>query len=71
MKIEREANRTFCKYCGEPLAAGRHAISEDIARGHNENCPKCSTDTMAVCMLGLGHFIYVCEKCGHRWSNIN
>lgn len=71
MKVQRSTEKTFCDYCKEPLVLGRHAIPMDLAKTlPKEKCGKCQTESLVSCILGLGHFVYVCEKCGHRWSNI-
>ncbi|MBI4669814.1 MAG: hypothetical protein HY747_11670 [Elusimicrobia bacterium] len=72
MTIKRQTEQIFCKYCGEPKSLGNHAIALDLAQKiEKEKCRKCGTMTMAVCWLGLGHFVYLCEKCGKQWSNID
>lgn len=70
-RVRREPATTFCEYCGEVRAMGRHAIPADLAASlPKEKCSKCKTEAAVACTLGLGHFVYVCEKCGNKWSNI-
>lgn len=70
-KVKRSTEKVFCEYCGEPLAVGRHAIPLDLAKQDPQACPKCGKNTFPACMLGLGHFVYACEKCEYHWSNID
>lgn len=70
-KINRKKGTYFCEYCGEPKGLGRHAIEEDLAeRIIHSLCPNCKSDTKACCILGIGHFVYFCEKCGKKWTSI-
>jgi hypothetical protein len=72
MKIKRKAGTTFCEHCGELKSLGRHAIAADLAAAiEKQKCPECATETMSACILGLGHYVYVCENCSHVWSNID
>ena len=68
VKVKRSVERNLCEYCGEALSLGRHGIPLDMAL--RTQCPKCKKNVQASCMLGLGHFFFVCEHCGHKWSNI-
>jgi len=36
-----------------------------------EECPKCQQKTLAICMLGLDDYVYICKKCGHKWQSNN
>lgn len=70
MEIKRNQNKSFCEYCGEPLGVGKHAVSQEEAeRLPKEKCPKCDTNTLVVCVHGLGDFFYICEKCGEKWKS--
>jgi hypothetical protein len=69
-RIQRSPSRT-CQYCGFPNEIGVHALPADEVGDHQKMaCPSCGTETLPICAVGMGHFIYLCEKCGHRWSNI-
>lgn len=71
VKIKRQPDEAhYCKYCGEPKTLGNHAIPLKMAEQiEKEKCGKCDKETLASCVLGIGHFMYLCEN-GHRWSNL-
>ena len=62
----------LCKYCGEFISMGTHSMDEKRAETcPQEECPECHQKTLAICMLGLGDFVYICKECGHKWKSNN
>ena len=62
-----------CTYIIGPRDEDRHCVSADRAKAlgfPNQPCPQCKELTIAHCMLGIGHFVFTCKKCHHKWSNI-
>lgn len=59
-----------CKYCGFHNSIGVHMLPEKEESYNSMNCPECKYPTIPICAIGMGHFIYVCENCGSKWSNI-
>lgn len=59
-----------CDACGYPKEIGVHKLPLDEVKHNNKPCSSCGTDTAPACAIGMGHFIYLCENCGDRWSNI-
>ena len=64
----------FCEYCGEPVGRRNSHLhpagGDQAAMAGSPPCQSCRLTPSHICVLGLGHFSYLCPN-GHRWSNIS